>query len=296
MARYLLKSLDAPDDVVEHERLKLEAVDLADVSVGWQVLQPGWRWSTHTKPIVGGDLCRTRHVGLVLEGRLGVTLDDGTSFEMTPRDVYIVPPGHDGYVIGDEPAVLVEWSGVGNWVPTLGSLAERVLATLIMTDIVDSTGLAARLGDRAWRFRLADHNERMRDIMGRFGGREVSTTGDGFLGTFDGAARAVRCAAEMVRAAGADEMAIRAAVNTGELELVGEDVRGMVVHETARILGLAGAGEVLVSALTRQLSGAAGVVFVDHGEHELRGIDGLRRLYAVVPVDSGDRGSATIDR
>lgn len=280
MARYFVKNLDSPDDVLDQARLRMQTVDLGDISVGWQVLQPGWRWSVDVRPLVGGEWCQTRHAGVQIGGRFRVVFADGTSVEVGPRDVYVFPPGHDGFVIGDEPVVALEWSGVRGWIPEL-ELTERVLATLLLTDIVDSTATAARVGDSAWRVVLAAYNERTRELLTRYRGREVATTGDGFVATFDGAARAIRCAAELVRAATGEGLGIRASVHTGEVELVGDDVRGVAVHEAARMLEVSGGGEVIVSALTRELTGAAGIRFADRGEHRLRGIDGVRRLYAV---------------
>lgn len=280
MARFFVKNLDSPDDLLDHPRLRMQTVDVGDVSVAWLVNQPGWRWSVDVRPLVGGEWCQSRHVGILLAGHFGVTLADGTRIDLRPRDVYVIPPGHDGYVVGEEPTVAIEWSGVRGWIPDI-EITERVLATLLLTDIVDSTATAARLGDAAWRTLLAGYNERTRAILERYRGREVNTTGDGFLATFDGAARAVRCATELVRGASEDGLAIRAVVHTGELELVGEDVRGLAVHETARMLALAAGGEIVVSALTRELTGGAGIAFDDRGEHELRGIEGARRIYAV---------------
>jgi Adenylate and Guanylate cyclase catalytic domain len=137
-----------------------------------------------------------------------------------------VAPGHDAWVVGDERAVSIEWSGVRGWLEPLESLNERVLATIVVTDIVDSTGHANRLGGSRWNDLLARHNARMRDIVSTFRGREIKTTGDGFLVVFDGAARAVRCAQRMVDSAREDRVSIRAAVHTGEIEFVGDDVLG----------------------------------------------------------------------
>jgi class 3 adenylate cyclase len=135
-----------------------------------------------------------------------------------------VAPGHDAWVVGDEPVIQVEWSGVRGWLEPLESLNERVLATVLVTDIVGSTGHATRLGGSRWNDLLARHNSRMRDVVTTFRGREIKTTGDGFLVVFDGAARAIRCAKRMADSAREDGISIRAAVHTGEIEFVGEDV------------------------------------------------------------------------
>ena len=279
--RGYVRSLDRPDELLELPLLRFETVDIGDLSVGWTVLQPGWKWSEVVRPVVGGDLCQTRHAGVLLSGHFQAILEEGTVIDVEPRDVYVIPAGHDSMVIGDEPAVMIEWGGARGWIPELESQSERILGTVLMTDIVGSTIMAAKLGDRRWRLTMAAHNERVREILSRFRGREVDTTGDGFLTMFDGAARAVRCAIELVRVSADDGVPIRAAVHTGEVELVGENVRGIAVHETARMLAMAGSGEILVSAVTRELTAAAGLDYEDRGEHELRGIEGARRLFAV---------------
>jgi class 3 adenylate cyclase len=160
-------------------------------------------------------------------------------------------------------------------------LNERVLATVVVTDIVDSTGRATRLGGGRWNDLLARHNARMRDIVATFRGREIKTTGDRFLVVFDGAARAIRCARRMVDSAPEDGVSIRAAVHTGEIEFVGDDVLGVAVHEASRVAALAAEGEVLVTAVTRDLATGVGLSFEDRGDHDLRGFDGVRRLFAV---------------
>lgn len=128
----------------------------------------------------------------------------GTSSEFGPNDVFDIAPGHDGYTMGDEPAITIEWSGVRGWLEPLESLNDRILATLLITDIVDSTGTAERLGQSRWNELLGRHTERMREVLAQFRGREIKTTGDGLLAISDGAARAVRCAARMVAVAPED--------------------------------------------------------------------------------------------
>lgn len=157
----------------------------------------------------------------------------------------------------------------------------RVLTTVLFTDIVDSTGRAAALGDRGWRDVLDRHNTIVRRELERFRGRVVDTAGDGFLATFDGPARAIRCA-QAVHAAVRDlGLEIRAGLHTGEIELVGDDVRGIAVHIGARVSALAGAGEVLVSSTVRDLVAGSGIEFQDRGTHQLKGVPGEWRLFAV---------------
>jgi class 3 adenylate cyclase len=143
------------------------------------------------------------------------------------------------------------------------------------------------MGDAAWRDLLSQAFEEVRAELERFGGREVKTTGDGMLVTFDGSARAVQCGAAMRRVANAHELQLRIGVHVGEVEMVGDDVRGVAVHEAARIMAAAGADEILVSDLTRMLAGAGGCAFEDRGAHQLKGLDGEWRLAAfVLPAPS----------
>ncbi|MGH2626341.1 MAG: adenylate/guanylate cyclase domain-containing protein, partial [Anaerolineales bacterium] len=156
---------------------------------------------------------------------------------------------------------------------------DRVLATILFTDIVGSTERAAALGDRAWRDVLASHHEVVRRELNRFRGREIDTAGDGFLATFDGPARAVRCALATVDALGAMGIPIRAGVHTGEVELAGERIAGIAVHVAARIAGTAGPGEVLVSSTVRDLTAGSGLTFGDRGVHALKGVPTEWRIY-----------------
>ena len=159
---------------------------------------------------------------------------------------------------------------------------DRVLATVLFTDIVGSTEEASRLGDRGWRELLDQHNERIRRQLERFRGREIDTAGDGFLATFDGPARAVRCAQAIGASVRELGMHIRAGCHTGEIELAGDDVRGIAVHIGARVSALAGPSEVLVSSTVKDLVAGSGLAFEDAGEHELKGVPDRWHLYRVV--------------
>ncbi|HEY2938028.1 MAG TPA: adenylate/guanylate cyclase domain-containing protein [Gaiellaceae bacterium] len=156
----------------------------------------------------------------------------------------------------------------------------RVLATVLFTDIVGSTERARELGDKGWAELLELHRAAVRRELERFRGREVDTAGDGFLATFDGPARAIRCAVAVREAVRLLGLELRAGLHTGECELLGDKVAGIAVHTGARVASLAGAGEVLVSATVRDLVSGSGIAFDDRGDHELRGV-GSRRLYAV---------------
>ena len=282
MAEFLRKSLERPDEIVDVPGVRVHMVDLGDFTVGRMVNEPGWRWSTHMRPIVGGEWCQARHVGILLSGRIGIEFADGTSAEFKAGDVFDIPPGHDGFTIGDEPAVQIEWTGVRAWAGFPTGIHSRVLATLLFTDLVDSTAIAAELGDARWRQRLSGHYEAARTELERFGGREVKTTGDGVLARFEGPARALHCAVAIRRRAQSEGLQIRAGIHVGEVELVGEDVRGVTVHEAARIMSAAGPGEIFVSDLTRALVGASGLTFEDRGVHTFKGLEGEWRLAAFV--------------
>ncbi len=158
---------------------------------------------------------------------------------------------------------------------------DRVLATVLFTDIVGSTEHASQLGDRAWKQLLERHHALVRAELSRYRGREVDTAGDGFLATFDGPARAVRCATAIVDAMPAIGLEVRAGVHTGEVELMGTNVGGIAVHIGARVAALARPSEVLVSATVGALVAGSGIEFADRGEVSLKGVPGLWRLYSV---------------
>jgi class 3 adenylate cyclase len=158
---------------------------------------------------------------------------------------------------------------------------ERVLATVLFTDIVGSTERASALGDHAWKELLERHYRVCRDQLERFRGRQVVTTGDGLLAIFDGPARAVRCAEAIVTGVHEIGLQVRAGLHTGEIELAGDDVRGLAVHIGARIAALAAADEVLASSTVKDLVVGSGIDFEDRGSHALKGVPGDWRLYAV---------------
>jgi class 3 adenylate cyclase len=159
--------------------------------------------------------------------------------------------------------------------------ANRAVLTVMFTDIVGSTALASRLSDRRWRLLVEEHDQVVRSIVARFGGQEIDNAGDGFLITFDGPARAIRAAA----AAGAElaerGIDIRVGLHTGECELVGNKIRGIAVHVAARVMGLAGAGEIFCSRTVRDLVAGSGFTFSDKGTHQLKGVPDAWQLYAV---------------
>ncbi len=157
----------------------------------------------------------------------------------------------------------------------------RALATVLFTDIVDSTRLATELGDGRWRELLERHHQLTREQLGRYEGREIKTTGDGFLATFDGPTRAAECARAITGAMPALDIEVRAGLHTGEVELIGDDVGGIAVHVAARIAALAGPGEVLASRTVRDLAAGSSVEFTAAGRHELKGVPDEWEVYRV---------------
>ena len=201
-------------------------VSFDEVTVGRSEFNPGWRWSTDLAPIMGTKSCQVHHLGHAVSGLMHVRMDDGEEIDIPPdsstRSRLAMMPG----VVGNEPWVTVEWTSARIVGIEPEGPGERVLATVLFTDIVDSTSILERMGDSAWQELLRLHNVHLRNDLNTFRGREVKTTGDGFLAVFDGATRAVRCAAAMTRSAHELGLAIRVGMHTGEVEFVGSDVRG----------------------------------------------------------------------
>jgi pimeloyl-ACP methyl ester carboxylesterase len=157
----------------------------------------------------------------------------------------------------------------------------RVLATVLFTDIVDSTRTASDLGDRRWREVLEQHQREVREALGRFDGREVKSTGDGFLATFDGPARAIHCATAILQSAETAGIRVRAGLHTGECEVMGDDIGGIAVHIAARVSAQAEPRELLVSRTVKDLVAGSGIQFTDRGAHALKGVPDSWQLYAV---------------
>jgi hypothetical protein len=208
--------------------------------VGRAIYEPGWRWSTHMPQIAGTSRCQLHHLGYSISGLMHVVTDDGQEMDIVPDSVYEIPPGHDAWVVGDEPWTTIEWTSARTFGVAAEGPGESILLTVLFTDIVDSTATLQRVGDTAWRDLLLNHNRLMRDELNSFRGREVATTGDGFLAVFDSAKRAVRCGMAMVRTAGSVGLSIRVGIHTGEVEFVGDEARGLAVHAAARVMSLAG--------------------------------------------------------
>ena len=281
MPRLQRRSFSSPDQVRRFEHGRIDVIQLDETAIGRFVFEPGWRWSHDVRPLVGGDSCQNRHVGYVISGHLHVQMTDGTELDIVAGDAYEIPPSHDAWVVGDELWDTVEFTSARIFAVPADAADERVLATILFTDIVDSTATLARMGDAAWRRVLLEHNDRVRQVIDLYRGREIGTTGDGFLALFDSAGRAVRCAAAIGPAVAELGIGVRAGLHTGEVAVAGGQARGLAVHAAARIAALAGAGEVLVSATTRDLLDGSGLTLEDRGSHELKGLDGPRHVFAL---------------
>ena len=192
-------------------------------------------------------------------------------------------PGVNGPLwVGDQSSVFHVVDTFLSDVRTEQAELERVLATVLFTDIVGSTAKAADLGDRAWHELLERHHATVRAMLARYRGTEVDTAGDGFLATFDGPARAIRCARAIVDDVRGLDIEVRSGVHTGECETIDGKVGGIAVHIGARVGALAGPSQVLVSSTVKDLVAGSGLTFEDRGEHELKGVPDRWHLYRVV--------------
>jgi class 3 adenylate cyclase len=201
--------------------------------------------------------------------------------EHLPNARLVELPGADGPLIWEAPELTLGHveeflTGVRHSVPTT-----RVLATVLFTDLVGSTGRAAQLGDRRWRELLQVHDDLGRRLVERWGGRLVKTTGDGLLASFDGPGRAIGCAVALREELGDINLQLRAGLHTGEVELRGEDLGGIAVHIAARIMAAAGPGEILVSRTVHDLVAGSDVVLADRGTRRLKGVESDWQLFAV---------------
>ncbi|HKZ19100.1 MAG TPA: adenylate/guanylate cyclase domain-containing protein [Acidimicrobiia bacterium] len=274
------KSLDRPDETRRFPNGIGTLVDIGPLAIGRAILEPGWRWSTDLKQAVGTELCQLHHLHVLVAGRMAFQMADGKVHEFAPGDVMDIPPGHDAWVVGEEPVVVFDISGnvTDFGLPTSRA---RAVATMLMTDIVGSTKTAAEIGDAAWKQRLGEHNRAVRRQIERFHGREIKTTGDGFLVVFDSAEAALLSALairDVMRDLGIE---IRTGVHTGEVEVLSDDIRGIAVHAAARIMAAAQPSEVLASAVTRYLAEGTALGFEDRGAQALKGIETPLQLFAV---------------
>ncbi len=271
-----------PSRLNDQEFLSLQAVnlrltmspDLAKAAIDWlsHVDVRGILGSVHTPTLV---LHSDRHPLIPIElGRYLAEHIEGAQFVTrfgTENFLFSVDEGNE---VVDRVAEFITGAP-----PTIE--ADRVLTTVLFTDVVGSTELAARLGDAEWLQLLARHDELIEREIHRGRGRKIKSIGDGMLATFDGPARAVRCAQTIATGARNLGLEIRAGIHTGEVELLGTDIGGITVHIGARVAGLAGASQILVSSTVTELVRGSGIEFEDIGEHALKGVPGSWRLLAV---------------
>ena len=283
MSRVEARDFGEPEAVVSHPLGVTYQVRLAQTVISRHVLQPGWSWEEHAQPMVGTSSCELYHRGVVLSGRMGIRTDEGEELIIGPDHVFDLPPGHVTWVEGDDVLVMVDWAGGAGFDPRPGWDA-RAMATILFTDIVDSTVRASDAGDASWKRTVAMHDDVVRSVLAGFGGREVETAGDSFLVVFDTAEGAIRCGLALVGALAAIQLPIRVGVHSGEVAMSGDHVRGLAVHTAARILDQAGSGEVLVSGTTRDLAeGATGLTFESRGRYRLKGLEREYELFAATP-------------
>jgi class 3 adenylate cyclase len=281
MGRITHRNLDTPDEVLEFPRLRVNLVRVGSLTIGRGIVEPGFRWSTHVRTEADEPFCQVHHLQMLLSGRFAVEMADGEHVEIEPGEVFDVPPGHDAWVVGDEPAVLLDF--LGN-IDQLGrpTTTDRMVTTLVMTDIVDSTATASRLGDNTWKQLMAEHNRLVRSRLERYLGKEVNTTGDGFLAMFASARGAIRCAMSIRDATAGIGLPVRIGVHTGEIELLPGDIGGVAVHAAARVMALGGASDIMVSSSTRSLVDDDALHFESTGEQELKGLSAPLGVFALM--------------
>ena len=289
VSRFQRSSLNDPASRRELPRYVGELARVGPLTVGRARLEPGWRWSVDVRPVVGTSSCMVHHVHVLLAGRLGARLDDGEEAAFEPGEVFEIPPGHDAWVIGDDPVEILDISGnVGDF--GLPATRSRAVATLLMTDIVGSTDTLARMGDRAWAQLLADHDRIVRSELRRTGGLEIDTTGDGFLAEYASAVAALDAALRIAAAVEGAGVRVRAGVHTGEIERAEGDIRGLAVHTVARVMAAAGPSEVLTTPMTRLLVEPGTFVFTTRGEQVLKGLPEPLELSTVTRMANPSAG------
>jgi len=213
------------------------------------------------QPLV--PVAQGRYLAQHIDGATFVELP-GSDLSFTPANLVIADEIAE-FLLGDRPVLEVE----------------RILTTVLFTDMVGSTERAGSLGDQRWRTLLDAHDRAVRDQLRRFRGREINTTGDGFVASFDGPARAIHSAKAIIEATAKLGIELRTGLHTGECEVRGDDLAGLAVHIAARVSSLATPGEVLVSGTVKDLVVGSGIEFTDRGEHQLKGVPGTWKLFAV---------------
>jgi len=243
-----------------------------------------WRMVTETNV---DDILPSVHVPTLVLWRQGAELASRHFAERIPNATAVELPGEDHALIsGDWRTALHEMEVFIERTADLEMESDRVLATVMFTDIVGSTDRATTLGDRRWRELIDEHHASVRRELARHRGREIDTAGDGFFAAFDGPARAIRCAVAIRQALRGLDLGVRVGLHAGECERVGPGLRGVAVHVGARISALASADEILVSSTIRDLVAGSGIAFDDAGRHELKGVQEPWQLYRVTSVDA----------
>ncbi len=281
MARLQHKRLEQADEVRAYPGGQTEIFELDDFVIGRMVMHAGWRWKRDVKPIAETDACMYHHLGFVVGGTLHVVMADGTEGDIGPQEMFEIPPGHDAWVVGDESWEAIDFRGARSYARPPMASGDRILATILFVDVVDSTAILERIGDAGWRDLLAQHHEAIQLELDRHRGREMDRAGDGLLALFDGPARAVECASAIVRRARAIGLEVRAGLHTGEVEMVPGGVRGMAVHLASRIAAVAEPGEVFVSTTTHELVAGSGLSFTSRGKRQLKGISQGREVFSL---------------
>jgi hypothetical protein len=184
MARLQAKSLESPDEVRRHDMGRVEIFELDDLVMGRTVFEPGWHWAEHVRPIAGSDLCQYHHVGVCVQGRARVRMADGTSLDIGAGEAFEIPPGHDSWVVSSEPWITYDFAGMRSFARP-AEAGERILASILFTDIVGSTARAEQIGTTRGGL-VGRLNERPSSTLDRYRGRSIKTTGDG-VAVFDGA-------------------------------------------------------------------------------------------------------------
>jgi len=280
MAENVVRAFDEPDDTRTFTKGTLDLIKVGPLTFGRETLDPGWRWSVDVRPLAGTERCEFHHVGYQVSGSWMCEDRDGTQVLVSPGEIFDTPPGHDAWVIGDEPCVTLDFQGIADW--AMRPTPAQVLTTVLFADIVESTPLAERLGDAAWRRLLDQFREDVGLVLAAHHGTLVDTAGDGIFARFDSPLAAVRAAVGINEAAERLGVATRAAVHTGEVEVSTEGLTGLAVHIAARVLGQAESGEVVVTATTRELT-AERFAYRSRGAVELRGVTGARELFVIQP-------------
>jgi len=270
---------DAPIDDPEFVRWAAKFARFAATPASFEAFERMW-WATDVRPLLGAISVPTAVLYSLLDPEDPSWSRAEASLIPGARLVGVSTP--DAVIWVHEPEPIV--SAIEQFIASVQheeATLDRMLSTVLFTDIVGSTDRACEAGDACWTELLRKHNTTVRALLSRYRGTEIKTTGDGFLATFDGPARAVKCAQAICEAVKSLGIEVRAGCHTGEIELMGADVGGIAVHIGARVAALAGPSEVLVSSTVKDLVAGSGLVFEDRGEHRLKGLPDSWHLYAV---------------